>query len=90
LSGYKIAWAQDTDGLGNFGVYTDLIQINNAATFQFYLTTGIVTGGKYRFQVMALNSVGYSTPTSYIEMMPATTPGSPVTPTLTTVSSSSI
>jgi hypothetical protein len=39
---------------------------------------------------MALNSVGFSIPTTYIEMMPATTPGSPETPTLTTVSSSSI
>lgn len=54
------------------------------------MTTGIVTGSKYRFRVLAKNSVGFSLPSTHIEMMPATTPGSPSTPTLTDVTSSSI
>ena len=59
-------------------------------TLQYYLTSNIVTGQKYRFRVMAFNAIGYSSPSSYLEMMPATTPGSPETPTLTALSSSSI
>lgn len=39
---------------------------------------------------MAKNSVGYSLPSYYIEMMPATTPGSPDTPSITDVTSTSI
>jgi hypothetical protein len=39
---------------------------------------------------MAQNIIGYSAPSSYLEMMPATTPGSPNTPTLTSLSSTSI
>jgi hypothetical protein len=39
---------------------------------------------------MAKNVIGYSAPSSYIEMMPATSPGSPETPTLTTLTSTSI
>jgi len=39
---------------------------------------------------MAQNVIGYSQPSVFIEMMPATTPGSPETPTLTTLSSTSI
>ena len=89
LTGYKISWAQEIEN-GTFGEYIDLILLNNANTLQFYLTTGIVTGGKYRFRVSAKNSVGYSLPSNYIEMMPATTPGSPETPTITAVSSSAI
>lgn len=39
---------------------------------------------------MAKNIIGYSAPSSHIEMMPATTPGSPNTPILTSRSSTSI
>lgn len=54
------------------------------------MATGIETGKKYRFVVMAMNEVGFSQPSTHIEMMPAATPGSPNAPTLTAVSSSSI
>ena len=39
---------------------------------------------------MAKNAVGFGVPSTHIEIMPATTPGAPNTPTLTTLTSSSI
>lgn len=39
---------------------------------------------------MARNIIGYGAPSSFLEMMPATTPGSPNTPTLTALTSTSI
>lgn len=68
----------------------DLIALNSATTLQYYLTVGITTGQKYRFKVLALNAVGYSLPSNYLEMMPAVAPGSPGQPTITAVSSTSI
>jgi hypothetical protein len=40
--------------------------------------------------VLALNAVGYSLPSNYLEIMPAVAPGSPGQPTATAVSSTSI
>jgi hypothetical protein len=54
------------------------------------LSSGITAGQRYRFIVYAINAIGFSTPSTYIEMMPASTPGSPDTPTVTSVSSTSI
>jgi len=50
----------------------------------------MVTGNKYRFRVMAKNLVGFGVPSTYIEAMPASLPGSPEQPTLTYLTSSSI
>jgi hypothetical protein len=75
---------------GSFSDYVDLISINSAQTLQFYLSSGITAGQRYRFIVYAINAIGFSTPSTYIEMMPASTPGSPDTPTVTSVSSTSI
>jgi hypothetical protein len=77
LTGYKIAWCEQVDIGGDFTEFVDLVEINNPQTLQYYLTSGITTGVKYRFRVMAKNVIGYGTPSSHIEMMPATTPGSP-------------
>jgi fibronectin type 3 domain-containing protein len=64
--------------------------MNSASSLQFYLTTGIVVGNKYRFMVLAQNSIGYSAPSNFIEMMPATTPSSVTNLVATSVTSSSI
>lgn len=54
------------------------------------MSSGLVTGRKYRFRVVAKNVIGYGAPSSHLEIIPATTPSSPNTPTLTSLSSTSI
>jgi hypothetical protein len=90
LTGYKIAWCAQIDSFGNFANFVDLVEIGRATTTSFYLTAGMVTGNKYRFRVMAENAVGYGIPSTHVELMPASVPGAPNQPTLTTLTSSSI
>lgn len=75
LTGYKIAWCAQIDSFGNFGNFVDLMEINRPQTTSFYLTSGMVTGNKYRFRVMSRNDVGFSIPSTHLETMPASTPG---------------
>jgi hypothetical protein len=53
LTGHKIAWAYQTDIAGNFSPFVDLVVLNNPLTLQYYVTSGLTTGLKYRFRVMA-------------------------------------
>ena len=68
----------------------DLVEIGNPNTRSFYLSSGLSTGVKYRFRVSAQNAVGFGLPSAQLEMMPASVPGAPNTPTLTTLTSTSI
>ena len=68
----------------------NLISINSATITQYYLTSGITAGQRYRFRVIANNIVGASSPSSFLEMMPASVPGSPTTPTILAQTSSSL
>lgn len=89
ILGYKIAWCQQ-NATGTFSNFVDLITINNAQTLQYYLTSGLTAGQRYRFIVYSINAIGLSAPSSYIEMIPASTPGSPDTPTLSALTSTRI
>jgi len=76
--------------MGNFGNFVDLIIMSSPTVTSFYLTSGLVTGNKYRFRVIAQNSVRFGPPSNYVQVMPASLPGSPSTPYLTALASSSI
>ena len=90
LLGYKIQW---DDGDSDAVSLTDLVTINDAAATSFTIDSAsysISTGTIYRVRVLAFNSVGTGSPSSVLEIMPASLPSAPNRPTIKVASSSQI
>lgn len=87
LLGYKIQWDGGNSAAASL---TDLVTINDPSTTSFTIsspTYSIVTGTVYRIRVLAINSVGTGSPSSILEIMPASLPQAPNQPTVKMASS---
>jgi len=87
LTAYLVQWDS-----GNGSPYSTIKTLDASTTSQTLTaaTDGLVTGNKYKVRVIAVNNVGQGTPSVALEIMPASLPGAPNTPTATSVSSTQI
>lgn len=76
--------------MGSTAPYEQIATISSPTTLSYSKTSGLTTGTRYRFKVIAVNGVGPGTASNYLEIMPAALPGKPNTPVVTASSSSSI